>query len=141
MILKTLSFPKKLQRTSYRKKVSLRTSFKVLSKKCIQIEKNKILLENLENIGFEFTSQNVLTEGRLNSLNICVTGELEDFSRQSIKQSIKDNGGKFQSSVSSKTDILVSGINSGSKLRKAQELEIKILTEKEFIRMLEDNNG
>lgn len=107
----------------------------------IQTEKNKILLENLENIGFEFTSQNVLTEGRLNALNICVTGELEDFSRQSIKQSIKDNGGKFQSSVSSKTDILVSGINSGSKLKKAQELEIKILTEKEFIRMLQDNDG
>ena len=107
----------------------------------IQIEKNKILLENLENIGFEFTSQNVFIEGSLNSLNICVTGELEDFSRQSIKQSIKDNGGKFQSTVSSKTDILVSGINSGSKLRKAQELGIKILTEKEFIEMLEDNNG
>ena len=38
------------------------------------------------------------------------------------------------------TDILVSGINSGSKLRKAQELGIKILTEKEFIDMLENNN-
>ena len=107
----------------------------------IQKEKNKILLENLENIGFEFNSQNTLIEGKLNSLNICVTGELEDFSRQSIKQLIKDNGGKFQSGVSSKTDILVSGVNSGSKLRKAQELGVEILTEKEFIKTLEENNG
>ena len=94
----------------------------------------------MENIGFNFTTQNTQIEGNLSLLNICVTGELEDFSRQSIKQTIKDNGGKFQSSVSSKTDILVSGINSGSKLRKAQELGIKILTEKEFIDMLENNN-
>ena len=107
----------------------------------IQKEKNKILLENLENIGFEFNSQNTLIEGKLNSLNICVTGELEDFSRQSIKQLIKDNGGKFQSGVSSKTDILVSGVNSGSKLKKAQELGVEILTEKEFIKKLEENNG
>ena len=105
----------------------------------IKIEKNKILLKKLEDIGFEFNSQNTLIEGRLNSLNICVTGELEDFSRQSIKQIIKDNGGKFQSGVSSKTDILVSGINSGSKLRKAQELGVNILTEKEFIKLLEEN--
>ena len=107
----------------------------------IQKEKNKILLENLENIGFDFNSQNTLIEGKLNSLNICVTGELEDFSRQSIKQLIKDNGGKFQSGVSSKTDILVSGVNSGSKLKKAQELGVEILTEKEFIKKLEENNG
>ena len=107
----------------------------------IQKEKNKILLENLENIGFEFNSQNTLIEGKLNSLNICVTGELEDFSRQSIKQLIKDNGGKFQSGVSSKTDILVSGVNSGSKLKKAQELGVEILTEKEFIKKLEESNG
>ena len=106
-----------------------------------QKEKNKILLENLENIGFEFNSQNTLIEGKLNSLNICVTGELEDFSRQSIKQLIKDNGGKFQSGVSSKTDILVSGVNSGSKLKKAQELGVEILTEKEFIKKLEESNG
>ena len=107
----------------------------------IKKEKNKILLENLEDIGFEFNSQNTLIEGKLNSLNICVTGELEDFSRQSIKQLIKDNGGKFQSGVSSKTDILVSGVNSGSKLKKAQELGVEILTEKEFIKKLEENNG
>ena len=110
-------------------------------KNWIQKEKNKILLENLEDIGFEFNSQNTLIEGKLNSLNICVTGELEDFSRQSIKQLIKDNGGKFQSGVSSKTNILVSGVNSGSKLKKAQELGIEILTEKEFIKKLEENNG
>ena len=106
----------------------------------IQIEKNIILLKNLEKIGFNFTTQNTQIEGNLSSLNICVTGELEDFSRQSIKQSIKDNGVKFQSSVSSITDILVSGINSGSKLKKAQELGVKILTEKEFIEILENNN-
>ena len=73
-------------------------------------------MSGMKNIGFDFTTQNTQIEGNLSLLNICVTGELEDFSRQSIKQTIKDNGGKFQSSVSSKTDILVSGINSGSKL-------------------------
>ena len=104
-------------------------------------EKNQILLKGLEDLGFNFNHNKTKNDGVLNSINICVTGELENFSRQSIKQLIKDNGGKFQSSISSKTDILVSGNNSGSKLRKAEELNIKILTELEFNNLLEGNNG
>ena len=68
---------------------------------------------------------------------IVVTGTLEHFSRQQIEQAIKDNGGKVGSSVSKKTDFVVAGSEAGSKLTKAQELGVKVITENEFLKMIE----
>ena len=49
---------------------------------------------------------------------------------------IEENGGKASSSVSKKTSYVLAGVNAGSKLTKAQELGISIITEKEFLEML-----
>ena len=67
---------------------------------------------------------------------IVVTGTLENFSRQQIEQAIKDNGGKVSSSVSKKTDFLVAGAEAGSKLEKANQLGVKVITENEFVKMI-----
>lgn len=61
-----------------------------------------------------------------------ITGTLEHFTREEAAESIKDFGGKVSSSVSSKTDYLLCGKEPGSKLKKASELGIKILTEEEY---------
>lgn len=66
---------------------------------------------------------------------IVVTGTLKNFDRASIETKIKDLGGKPTGSVSKKTDFLIAGEAAGSKLTKAQELGVRILTEDEFAEM------
>jgi len=70
---------------------------------------------------------------------ICVTGKLNHFTRDSINEKITSLGAKTAGSVSKKTDYLVTNETSGSsKYKKAVELNIPIITEDEFIKMLED---
>jgi DNA ligase (NAD+) len=68
-------------------------------------------------------------QGALNGLTFVVTGTLEGFSRDGIKEFIEGNGGKVTDSVSKKTSYLVLGENPGSKLEKAKSLGVKILDE------------
>lgn len=67
---------------------------------------------------------------------IVVTGTLKNFSRSQIEQVVKDNGGKISSSVSKKTDFILIGENPGSKFDKAKKLEIKVVSEEEFIKTI-----
>lgn len=66
---------------------------------------------------------------------VVVTGTLEKFDRKAIETLIKDLGGKAAGSVSRKTDYVVAGESAGSKLDKAKELGVKILTEAEFLKL------
>lgn len=66
-----------------------------------------------------------------------VSGVFEKFSRDDLKKSIEDNGGKVGSSISAKTDYVVAGDNMGpAKLEKANKLNIPIISEDDFIAML-----
>lgn len=65
-----------------------------------------------------------------------ITGTLEQMSRDEAKDRIRDLGGNISGSVSKKTDFVVVGENPGSKHAKAQELGVKILSEKQFLSML-----
>ena len=76
-------------------------------------------------------------EGRLAGKTIVVTGTLENFTRQQIKQAIQGAGGKVSSSVSKKTDFVLAGKDPGSKLAKAQALGVKVIDEGEFMRMID----
>ena len=72
----------------------------------------------------------------LEGQTVVVTGTLKNFTRQQIEQMIKDNGGKISSSVSKKTALLVAGENAGSKLDKANQLGIEVITEDEFLKRI-----
>ena len=65
-----------------------------------------------------------------------VTGTLKGFSRQEIERAIKDNGGKTSGSVSKKTDYVLAGVEAGSKLDKARQLGVAVITEDDFLRMI-----
>ncbi|MCD4658128.1 MAG: NAD-dependent DNA ligase LigA [Planctomycetes bacterium] len=66
------------------------------------------------------------------------TGSLEQMTRSDAEKRVKEQGGKISSSVSKKLDFLVVGAKAGSKLKKAENLGVKTLTESEFITMLEE---
>jgi DNA ligase (NAD+) len=68
------------------------------------------------------------------------TGTLETLTRPKAKGLVEKFGGRASGSVSSKTDFLIAGPGAGSKLKKAEELGIKTLTEQEFLKMIEELN-
>lgn len=72
-------------------------------------------------------------EQKLTGKAVVVTGTLSTLSREAAKQLIRDHGGKASSSISKKTDLLVAGEKAGSKLTKAEELGVKVMTEQEFL--------
>lgn len=88
---------------------------------------------------FKFIKQESkeVTENPFNNKTICVTGKLNHFTRDSINEKIASLGAKAASSVSKKTDYLITNEQSGSsKYKKAVELNISIITEDEFLKMI-----
>jgi DNA ligase (NAD+) len=77
----------------------------------------------------------------LAGLTIVVTGSLEKFTRDSVKEAIISRGGKASGSVSKKTDYVVVGESAGSKADKAEQLGVPILDEAGFERLLTDGPG
>jgi DNA ligase (NAD+) len=78
-------------------------------------------------------------ENPFSGKTLCVTGKLFNFTRDSINAKITELGAKAAGSVSKNTDYLITNEQSGSsKYKKAVELNIPIITEEEFLRMLED---
>ena len=75
---------------------------------------------------------------RLNGLIFVITGTLPTLSREDAKSRIERAGGKTTDSVSRNTNYLVLGENAGSKLTKATELGIPILSEEELLKMLSE---
>ncbi len=87
------------------------------------------------------TALKAVTEGVFSGKTLVVTGTLTRFSRDEIKAVIESNGGKVSGSVSAKTDFVVIGENAGSKADKAAQLSIPILTEEQFLLMIEEVSG
>ena len=101
-------------------------------------EKTRKLVERLKTAGIQFqTVQKKVTDGALNGKSLVISGVFSRFSREEIKNLIEQHGGKNVSSISSKTDYLIAGSTMGpSKLAKAKELNIAILTEEEFLKII-----
>ncbi len=74
--------------------------------------------------------------GNLNGKIFVLTGTLPTLSREDAKKKIIENGGKVSSSVSSKTDFVLAGEDAGSKLKDAEKLGIKIISEPELLKLL-----
>ena len=77
----------------------------------------------------------------LAGLTIVVTGTLPTLGRKEAAELIESNGGKCTGSVSKKTDLLVAGEAAGSKLTKAQELGVKVISEAELLEMLQSDSA
>ncbi len=97
---------------------------------------NKKILAELKNLGLNLKSEVVEIESKLSGKIFVLTGRLEKFTRDEATKKIEELGGAVKNSVSKKTDFLVAGEDAGSKLTKAQELGIKILSESDFENLL-----
>lgn len=101
-------------------------------------DENELIIERLIHYGLQFS----LKEGSINQsdqlagLVIVPTGKLQHFQRDEIKSFIESHGGKASGSVSKKTHLILAGENPGSsKINKANELGIKIISESDFLKM------
>ena len=94
------------------------------------------LLSRLREAGVNMEAAEQGSDQRFAGLTFVLTGALERFTRDEAAQRIEALGGKVSGSVSKKTSYVVAGEAAGSKLRKAQELGVSVLTEEEFLAML-----
>ena len=95
------------------------------------------LIRDCFDLGIQFKALSRKTDLFLNT-SFVVTGTLDGIKRSEVKKIILENGGKFSSSVSKRTNFLLAGSNPGSKYNKAQKIGIKIINEKEFKEMLNE---
>lgn len=100
-------------------------------------DSNHSLCDRLAQMGLNMHSQQQAGSTRLAGLTFVLTGTLPTLSRTDASALIEANGGKTSSSVSKRTSYLLAGEEAGSKLTKANELNVPVLTENELLNMLE----
>jgi len=101
----------------------------------------RAIIQDLRRVGVSMESTAPTVEGRdrpLEGKTLVVTGTLERYTRDHIHELIEQAGGRAASSVSKNTDYLVAGEKAGSKLAKAQQLGVRVITEEEFTRLVGD---
>ena len=96
------------------------------------------LIERLRQAGVNMNAAKQENDQRFAGKTFVLTGTLERFTRSEATEMIESRGGKASGSVSKKTSFVVAGEAAGSKLRKAQELGIPVLTEDEFLAMVNE---
>jgi len=107
-------------------------------KEFFQQEETKEIIKKLEKAGVNFYEEKAGgdKEGALKGCVFVLTGTLKKYTRREAKEIIEAEGGKVSENVTQKTDYLLAGENPGSKLQKARELGITIISEEEFLRLI-----
>jgi len=99
-------------------------------------KKNRESIDRLKKAGVKVIEPKAKEKGKLAGKVFVFTGALQTFGRDEARNLVKSLGGTTASSVSKKVDFVVIGEDPGSKLDKAKELGIKVLTEEEFKKMI-----
>ena len=94
------------------------------------------LLARLQKVGVNMECHQELVDRRFAGMTFVLTGALTRFTREEAGEMIELRGGKVSSSVSKKTTYVVAGENAGSKLKKAGELGVPVLSEEEFLALI-----
>lgn len=94
------------------------------------------ILKKFDKAGVKIIEDKGKIKGKLFGQTFVITGTLDSMSREEAGQKIRALGGKVSSSVSQETSAVIAGADPGSKYDKAQKLDVKILSEKEFLEMI-----
>ncbi|MEG1427049.1 MAG: helix-hairpin-helix domain-containing protein, partial [Oscillospiraceae bacterium] len=99
-------------------------------------ESTKMLIKNFKSFGVNMESKTATTDFRFQGLTFVLTGSLRTLSRNEATALIESCGGKASGSVSKKTSYVVAGEEAGSKLTKATQLGVPVITEEELLEMI-----
>ena len=99
------------------------------------IETIKELINELNISDFESST----ISSPLSDMNIVFTGSLSNISRSEAKSQAEKRGAKVTGSVTKSTNLVIAGENSGSKLKKAEELGVKVISEQEWLNLIREN--
>ena len=106
-------------------------------KEFFNLDQTKDIIEKLQKAGVNTKlKRQRKNDERFFGKTFVLTGTLENYSRDEASEIIENFGGKTSSSVSKKTDFVLAGEETGSKLKKANELGVKVISEQEFIEMI-----
>lgn len=94
------------------------------------------LINRLKQLGLNMNYSGQKVSDKLAGLTFVLTGTLPTLKRDEAKEMIEKRGGKCSGSVSKKTSYVVAGEEAGSKLTKANELGVPVLTEEQFLQMI-----
>ena len=95
------------------------------------------IIEKLKEAGVNLKGNKIeKASNKFEGLTFVVTGSFDGYTREEIAQIIENNSGKFSTSISKKTNYLVAGEEAGSKLKKANELGVEVITIDELMEML-----
>jgi len=100
-------------------------------------ERNRQIISRLKEYGVLMTDNSVKNGDILKGKTVVVTGTMVTMKRSEIEELIRSYGGTASGSVSKKTTMVVAGAEAGSKKAKAEQLGIPVITEQEFLKMLE----
>ncbi len=100
------------------------------------LEKSRELVSHLKACGVNMESKQTVVDKRFEGMTFVLTGTLSTYTRAEAGKIIEDFSGKTASSVSKKTTYVLAGEDAGSKLRKAQELGVTVISEEEFAEMI-----
>lgn len=102
-------------------------------------EKTKEIIEKLDKAGVNLKGNKLKKDSNIfEGLTFVITGSFEGYTRDEIASIIEKNSGKFSTSISKKTNYLVAGEEAGSKLRKATELDVEVITLEKLLEMVEN---
>ena len=99
---------------------------------------NQNIIRSCLDSGIRFADVEQIQESQFTGKTFVFTGSLEKFTREDAKSMVEKLGARVSGSVSSKTDFLIAGPGAGSKLKKAEELNISIMTEDEFLDLIDE---
>ncbi len=102
-------------------------------------EENRQIVKRMKSYGVNMQSKEQPRGSRFGDMTFVITGTLPTLGRKEAAALIEAQGGKVSGSVSKKTSIVLAGENAGSKLVKAQELGIQVISEEELMKMLNEN--
>jgi NAD-dependent DNA ligase len=94
------------------------------------------LIEDFKSFGLNMKNLTEKADDRFKGMTFVLTGTLSKFGRREAQEIIEKNGGEVVSSVSKNTSLVLAGSDAGSKLTKAKVLNIKVITEEEFINLI-----
>ncbi len=130
-----------LQKASYESLVDIEDMGEIMAQSVFEFfsqEQTKDLIQKFKEAGINMneTLDAGEIDNRFEGMTFVLTGGLENYSRKEAEEIIENYGGKTSSSVSKKTTYVLAGEDSGSKLTKAQELGVTVISEEEFINMI-----